>query len=139
VTRSEVRRSLALEWWRYLAAALAPLFVLNVLFGANGPGSSVLHMPLFIGGLASMFVSLHLFSRFKHKLIATQAALDTPNEPAAWIELARVRRLGLLGAALPAWIAALAVFSGLNAVALILLALSSVIICCLYRIPPQLG
>ena len=138
MTRSEVRRSLALEWWRYLAAALAPLFVLNLLFG-GGPGSSVLHMPLFIGGLASMFVSLRLFSQFKLKLIATQAALDTPNEPASWIELARVRRLGLLGAALPAWIAALAVLSGLNAVALILLALSSVLICCLYRIPPQLG
>jgi hypothetical protein len=138
VTRSEVRRSLALEWWRYLAAALVPLFVLNLLFG-GGPGSAVLHMPLFIGGLASMFVSLRLFSQFKLKLIATQAALDTPNEPAAWIELARVRRLGLLGAALPAWIAALAVLSGLNAVALILLALSSVVICSLYRIPPQLG
>jgi hypothetical protein len=138
VTRSEVRRSLALEWWRYLAAALVPLFVLNLLFG-GGPGSPMLHMPLFIGGLASMFVSLRLFSQFKLKLIATQAALDTPNEPAAWIELARVRRLGLLGAALPAWIAALAVLSGLNAVALILLALSSVVICSLYRIPPQLG
>ena len=138
MTRSEVRRSLALEWWRYLAAALAPLFVLNLLFG-GGSGSAVLHMPLFIGGLASMFVSLPLFSHYKRNLVATQAALDTPNEPAAWIELARVRRLGLLGAAIPAWIAALAVFSGLNAVALILLALSSVVIGCLYRIPQQLG
>lgn len=139
MTRSEVRRSLALEWWRYLAAAMAPLFVLNLLFGGSGTGSSVLHIPLFIGGLASMFVSLRLFSNYKRCLIATQAALDSPGEPAAWIELARVRRLGLLGAALPAWISALAVLSGLNAVALILLALSSLVICCLYRIPPQLG
>ena len=138
MTRSEVRRSLVLEWWRYLAAALAPVFVLHLLYG-GGAGSAVLHMPLFIGGLASMFVSLPLFSHYKRNLVATQAALDTPNEPAAWIELARVRRLGLLGAALPAWIAALAVFSGLNAVALILLALSSVVIGCLYRIPQQLG
>ena len=138
MTRSEVRRRLALEWWRFLAAALAPLFGLNLLFG-GGSGSAMLHMPLFIGGLASMFVSLRLFSRYKQKLVATQAALDTPAEPAAWIELARVRRLGLLGAALPAWVAALAVLTGLNAVALILLALSSVVIACLYRIPPQLG
>ncbi len=139
MTRSQVRRSLALEWWRFLATALAPLFVLNLLFGGADSGSPVLHMPLFIGGLASMFVSLPLFSNYKRNLVATQAALDTQAEPAAWIALARVRRLGLLGAAAPAWVAALAVLTGLNAVALILLALASVVICCLYRIPPQLG
>ncbi len=138
MTRSELRRRLGLQWWCYLAAALAPLLLLYLLF-AGGPGSALLHMPLFIGGLLSMFVSLPLFSHYKHNLVATQAALDTPNEPAAWSELARVRQRGLLGAALPAWIAALAVFSGLNAVALILLALSSVVICSLYRIPAQLG
>ena len=49
--------------------------------------------------------------------------------------------LPLIGAqrGLPAWIAAIALFSGLNAVALILLALSSVVLLCLYRIPRQLG
>ena len=49
------------------------------------------------------------------------------------------RRKAFLGAGLPAWIAAIALFSGLNAVALILLALSSVVLLCLYRIPRQLG
>ncbi|HSX70829.1 MAG TPA: MFS transporter, partial [Pseudomonas sp.] len=44
-----------------------------------------------------------------------------------------------LGACLPAWVAAIALFSGLNAVALMLMALSSVVLLSLYRIPRQLG
>ena len=139
MTRAQVRRRLALEWWRWLVFALAPLFFFNLLFGESRALGSVLEMPLFIAGLASMFISLPLFSAYKRGLIATEQALDGDGEGAAWLELARVRRKALLGAALPAWISALALFSGLNAVALILLALSSVVLLCLYRIPRQLG
>ena len=138
MTRGEVRRRLALEWWRQLAVTLAPLFVLNLLFGA-GQQTGLLTMPLFIAGLASMFVSLPLFSGYKRALVATGKALDSPAEHDAWLELTRVRRLALLGAALPAWIAALAVFAGLEAIPLILLALSSIVLLYLYRIPRQLG
>lgn len=138
MTRGEVRRRLALEWWRQLAVTLAPLFVLNLLFGADQQ-TGMLTMPLFIVGLASMFVSLPLFSAYKRALVATEKALDTPAEQAAWLELARVRRLALLGAALPAWIAAVAVFAGLEAIPLILLAISSIVLLYLYRIPRQLG
>ena len=136
--RSEVRRRLALQWWRQLALALAPLFVINLLFGADLQ-TGVLTMPVFIAGVASMFVSLPLFHRFKHGLIATEKALDTPDEPAAWVALARIRRLAFVGVALPAWIAALAVFAGLPALPLMLLALSSLVLLYLYRIPRQLG
>lgn len=139
MTRSQTRRTLALEWWCLLAAALIPLLLLDLLFDASDPGWPELHMPIFIVGLLSMFISLPMFSRYKHGLIATQRALDSADEPAAWSALAKIRRAGLLCAALPAWIAALAMFSGLHGVALILLALSSVVICYLYRIPPQLG
>jgi hypothetical protein len=138
VTRGEVRRRLALEWWRQLAVTLAPLFVLNLLFGADQQ-TGLLTMPLFIVGLASMFVSLPLFSAYKRALVATEKALDTPAEQAAWLELARVRRLAFLGAALPAWIAAIAVLAGLEAIPLILLAISSIVLLYLYRIPRQLG
>ncbi|MNG34436.1 hypothetical protein D3C84_1209140 [compost metagenome] len=86
-----------------------------------------------------MFVSLPLFSAFKRALVSTEKALDTPEEPAAWLELANRRRLAFLGAGLPAWIAAIAVFAGLEAIPLILLALSSVVLLYLYRIPRQLG
>jgi len=138
VTRGEVRRRLALEWWRQLAVTLVPLFVLNLLFGAEQK-TGLLTMPLFIAGLASMFVSLPLFSAYKRALVATEKALDTVDEHDAWLELARVRRLAFLGAALPAWIAAIAVFAGLEAIALILLAISSIVLLYLYRIPRQLG
>jgi hypothetical protein len=137
VTRGQVKRRLALAWWRQLGVALAPLLVFNLLFG--GGGTTVLTMPLFIAGLASMFVSLPLFTAYKHALIATGKALDSEAEPAAWLELDRVRLRALLGAALPAWIAALAVLAGLEAIPLALLALSSIVLHSLYRIPRQLA
>lgn len=136
--RNEVRRRLALAWWWQVLVTLAPLVLLNALFTAER-AVSLLAMPLFIAGLASMFVSLPLFHRFKHGLIATEKALDTPDEPAAWVALAGIRRLAFVGAALPAWIAALAVFAGLPALPLMLLALSSLVLLYLYRIPRQLG
>ncbi len=138
MTRNQVRRRLALAWWWQVLVTLAPLFVFNGLF-AEQVAHSVLAMPLFIAGLASMFVSLPLFHRYKHGLIATEKALDTPDEPAAWLALARIRRLAFIGAALPAGIAALAVFAGLPALPLMLLALSSLVLLYLYRIPRQLG
>jgi hypothetical protein len=138
VKRSEVRRRLALEWWRQLAVTLAPLFVLNLLFGSDQQ-TGLLTMPMFIAGLASMFVSLPLFSSYKRALIATEKSLDTPAEHDAWLELARVRRLGFLGAALPAWIAAIALFAGLEAIPLFLLAIASIVMLYIYRIPRQLG
>ncbi|WAJ38328.1 MFS transporter [Pseudomonas sp. GOM7] len=137
MTRAQVKRRLALAWWRQLAVAVLPVIILNALFGGGGP--ALLAMPLFIAGIASMFVSLPLFKAYKQALIGTDKALDSPEEPAAWLELDRVRLRALLGAALPAWIAALAVLAGLEAVPLVLLTFSSVVIHLLYRIPRQLG
>nr|WP_241197929.1 MFS transporter [Pseudomonas oleovorans] len=128
---------MALAWWRQVLVAVAPVLVLNLLFGDGRP--SVLAMPLFIAGMASMFLSLPLFHAYKRALITTGKALDSEAEPAAWLLLDRVRMRALLGAALPAWIAALAVLAGLEAVPLVLLTFSSVVIHLLYRIPRQLG
>lgn len=139
MTRADARRRLALEWWCWLGIALLPVLVLDLLFADSQLLGESLHMPLFIVGLVSMFVTLRLFPAYKRGLIATEAALGSEREESAWLELARARRHGLMGAALPGWFAALAVFSGLNAVALLLLALSSVVLLCLYRIPRQLG
>lgn len=139
MTRTEVRRRLAIEWWRQLGLTLAPLFVLGFLFRGQSPVLAMLELPLFIAGMASMFVTLPAFAAYKRALLATGQALGRAEEPGAWIELARRRRLGLLAAGLPAWIAALALFPGLHAVALFLLALSSVMLLCLYRIPRQLA
>ncbi|KGU84054.1 hypothetical protein [Pseudomonas mediterranea] len=139
MTRGQVRRRLSISWWKYLALALLPLFVINLVFGQGEAILPVLAMPLFIAGVASMFVSLRFFGAYKHALIATQNALDTPEEPQAWITLSARRRAAFLAAGLPAWIGALAVFVGLEAVPLMLLALSSAVLFYLYRLPRQLG
>lgn len=139
MTRDQVRGRLSVSWWKYLALALLPLFVINAVFGEGEAILPVLAMPLFIAGVASMFVSLRFFGPYKHALIATQKALDTPEEPQAWIDLAARRRAAFLVAGLPAWVGALAVFVGLEAVPLMLLALSTAVLFYLYRIPRQLG
>ena len=139
MTRGQVKRRLSVNWWQYLALALLPLFVINLVFGQAESLLPVLAMPFFIAGVASMFLSLRYFNGYKHALIATSKALDTPEEPAAWITLAARRRMALLIAAVPAWIGALAVFVGLEAVPLFLLVLSTLVLFYLYRIPRQLG
>jgi len=139
VTRSEVRRRLTFAWLQYLVVALAPLLVFAWAFGGREPLIPILAMPMFIAGVASMFLSLPRFGAYKHALIATQKSLNSDDEPGAWIELARIRRLGMLFGCLPAWVAALSVFVGLEAVPQVLLAISSVVLLYLYRIPRQLG
>ncbi|KPA91616.1 MULTISPECIES: hypothetical protein [Pseudomonas] len=139
MTRGQVKRRLAFGWYKQLLLTVLPLFVANWTFGQTEPVLPVLAMPLFIAGIASMFISLRFFGGYKHALIATEKALDTPEEPAAWITLANVRRKALVIAALPTWIGTLAVFVGLEAVPLILLVLSTVLLFYLYRIPRQLG
>nr|WP_249684475.1 MULTISPECIES: MFS transporter [Pseudomonas] len=128
-----------LAWWQYLAVALAPLLVFAWAFADLQALIPILAMPMFIAGVASMFLSLPRFGAYKHALIATQKSLNSDDEPGAWIELARIRRLGMLFGCLPAWVAALSVFVGLEAVPQVLLAISSVVLLYLYRIPRQLG
>ena len=139
MNRNNTRRRFALAWWWQLVLALAPLFVLSNTFDSSNAILPVLAMPFFVAGLTSMFVSLKPFGRYKHALIATGAARDTPEEPAAWIALADARRTAFLAAGLPAWIAALGVFFGLELVPLLLLVFSSVVLLYLYRIPRQLA
>jgi hypothetical protein len=139
VTRGQVRRRLTVSWWQYLAVALAPLLVLGWAFAESQDLIPVLAMPMFIAGVATMFLSLPRFHAYKHALIATEKALNSDAEPAAWIELAAVRRRGMLFACLPAWVSALSVFVGLETVPQILLVISSLVLLYLYRIPRQLG
>ena len=87
-----------------LALALLPLILVEFFLGELQPLPHGLAMPLFIAALLSMFVNLPLFGAYKRGLIATQKALDTAEEAAAWTRLAQVRRKALFGASLPAWI-----------------------------------
>ncbi len=63
MTRGQVRRRLSVSWWQYLALALLPLFVINAVFGQGEAILPVLAMPLFIAGVASMFVQPEVFWR----------------------------------------------------------------------------
>jgi len=139
VTRAEVKRRLALAWWQYLAVGLVPLPVMAWAFGGGEAMIPMLAMPLFIAGAATLFLTLPRFGAYKRALIATSKALGTEGEPAAWIELARVRRLAMTYACFPAWVAAVSVLVGLETVPQVLLALSTVVLLYLYRLPSQLG
>lgn len=139
MTRGQVKRRLALAWWQYLAVGLVPLPVMAWAFGGGDALIPVLAMPLFIAGAATMFLSLPRFGAYKRALIATSKALDSPEEPQAWIALAQARRMGMFFACFPAWVAALSVLVGLETVPQVLLAISTVVLLYLYRIPRQLG
>ncbi|UVE17288.1 MFS transporter [Pseudomonas sp. LS44] len=135
MSRDQQRRRLALEWWLFVALGLAP-WLLTWLFEAGAP--SPLAMPVFIAGLLAMFVSLPLFRRYKHALIATQKAFDSDAESSAWQTLGQVRRKALIGAVMPAWIAALGLLVGLEGLPKLLLVCASLVLLSLYRIPRQL-
>lgn len=137
MSRALWRQRLARGWWLHLLLALLPLILAGLLPFDFPRG--VLAMPLFLAGLLAMFPSLLLFRRYKLALIDTERALDSEAEDAAWQTLQAHRRRALLGAALPAWIAALGQFAGLEAIPQLLLALSSLVLLILYRIPRQLG
>ncbi len=139
MTRGQIRRRLSFSWWQQLVLTMLPLVLANVFFGKSEPLLPELAMPFFIVGMLSMFVTLRTFGPYKHGLINLQKALDTPLEPACWAELSGVRRRALLAAGLPTWIATLAVFVGLEGVPLLLLALSTLVLFYLYRIPRQVG
>lgn len=124
-------------WWLHLVLALGPLLAL-LLWGFEIDALAVLATPLYIASLVSMYFTLPLFRRYKLALIDAGKARDTAEEPAAWAELARTWRNGVLGASLPAWIGVLACFTDLSGVALILLGLTSLLILWLYRLPRQL-
>ncbi len=79
MTRSEVRQKLEMAWWRQLGLTLAPLLVVCLFFGSSEPLIPVLAIPLFIAGI--VFVSVKPFGAHKRALAATQAAIDTPEEP----------------------------------------------------------
>lgn len=136
---AQQRPRFARRWWGLLVLALLPLILLGAFGPEHAPLPDSLAMPLFIAALLSMFVGLPLFRRFKLALIATARALDTPAEDAAWAEFAMAQRNGLYGALLPAWIAALGSLADLHGVPVLLLALASVVIALLYRLPRQLG
>ncbi len=139
MNRATARRRLAWGWWWQVLLTLAPLLVLYQLFADLRSTPSMLALPLFILGCSSLFLSLAPFKRYLRALLATEKALNSDTEAQAWQVLGRTRQRSFIAASLPAWIAALAVLAGLETVPLLLLALASMVLLYLYRIPRQLG
>lgn len=138
MTRGQRRRRLSFSWWQQLLLTLLPLVLVTWFFGKSEPLLPELAMPLFIAGVASMFVTLRTFGPYKHGLINLQkpSILRKNQQPGmSW----RVR------VSVPCWrracprIATLAVFVGLEGVPLLLLVLSTLVLFYLYRIPRQVG
>jgi len=134
VNRLAARRQLARDGWLHTLLMVIPVLALG-----RAPALAIgWGLPLFAAGLASLFFSLRAFTAFKHALIATEQALDSPAEAGAWASLRRVRRRGLLIASLPAWFAAAGALLGMEPVARLLLVFGSLVLLVLYRIPRQL-
>jgi hypothetical protein len=138
VRHPQMRRRLVWRWWAWLVLCLAPLLVLGLAFKQPLSRVPELAMPLFIAGCLSLFITLKLFRGYKRVLFATRPSFDTDAEAAAWQALSKAQWRGLIGAALPAWIGALARCIGLDSLAAWLLVLASLVILLIYRLPRQL-
>lgn len=138
MNRTATRRQLALEGWRYLLFMVVPVLISSQLPQLAGRFGEPLALPLFLVGLATLFLNLPRFTAYKHALIATEKDLGSDAEASAWTALRAVRLRALRTAALPAWLAAIGAPLGLEPVAQGLLVSGSLVLLLLYRIPRQL-
>lgn len=90
---------------------------------------------LFILGLATLFLSLWRFRRYKAALIEADRLGEAPEAAEAWVTLHREQLLGLLNAKLPAWMGMLHYVCTSEVVPLTLLVLASMGVMLLYRPP----
>lgn len=138
MNRTATRCQLALEGWRYLLFMVVPVLISSQLPQLAGRFGEPLALPLFLVGLATLFLNLPRFTAYKHALIATEKDLGSDAEASAWAALRAVRLRALRTAALPAWLAAIGAPLGLEPVAQGLLVSGSLVLLLLYRIPRQL-
>ncbi|MFL9814439.1 hypothetical protein D7241_14375 [Stutzerimonas sp. VN223-3] len=138
MNRTAARRQLSRDGWLYLLFIVIPVLITSQLPELAGRLGERLALPLFVIGLATLFFNLPRFTAYKHALIATEKALSSDAEPAAWAALRAIRLRALRVAALPAWLAAIGAPLGLEPVAQLLLVCGSLALLVLYRVPRQL-
>jgi hypothetical protein len=138
VNRTAARRQLSRDGWLSLLLVIVPVLISRQLPELAGRFGESLALPLFIAGLATLFLNLPRFTAYKHALIATEKALGTRQEASDWMTLRAVRLRALWTAALPAWLAAIGAPLGLEPVAQLLLVCGSLVLLVLYRVPRQL-
>lgn len=138
MNRKAARRLLSGDGWVHLLLVVVPVFLTRQLPELAGRVGEHLALPLFVAGLAALFLNLPRFTAYKHALIATENAFGTDAESAAWVALRGTRLRALKIAALPAWLAAIGAPLGLEPVAQLLLVCGSLALLVLYRVPRQL-
>lgn len=138
MNRTAARRQLSRDGWLYLLFIVVPALITSQFPELAGRFGERLAMPLFVIGLASLFLNLPRFTAYKHALIATENAFGTDDESAAWAALRGTRLRALRIAALPSWLAAIGAPIGLEPVAELLLVCGSLALLVLYRVPRQL-
>nr|WP_272887237.1 hypothetical protein [Stutzerimonas stutzeri] len=126
------------DGWLYLLFIVIPVLITSQLPELAGRLGERLALPLFVIGLATLFLNLPRFTAYKHALIATEKVLSSDAEPTAWTVLRATRLRALRVAALPAWLAAIGAPFGLEPVAQLLLVCGSLALLVLYRVPRQL-
>ncbi|WP_304639483.1 MFS transporter [Pseudomonas sp.] len=122
--------------WRMqcIAALLLPIALVWVLGDWDGAWETGA-MPIFIGGLLSIFLSLWRFRPYKHALIEAEGMGQTEAAEEAWARLHHSQLLGLVTGKIPGWIGALHYVATGEMVPLVLLVLATQGILLLYRPP----
>ncbi len=138
MSRTAARRQLSCDGWLFLLLIILPALISRQLPELAGRFGESLALPLFIIGLAALFLNLPRFTAYKHALIAVEKELGTDGESSSWTTLRAVRLRALGIAALPAWLAAIGAPFGLEPVAQLLLVCGSLALLVLYRVPRQL-
>lgn len=123
--------------WRMQCAAslLLPIALVWLLGGDRQPAMDAAAVPVFIIGLASIFLSVWRFRHYKFALIEADKGDGSPADEQAWARLHHQQVLGLLNAKIPGWIGMLHYVVAGEIVPLILLVLASQGVMLLYRPP----
>lgn len=123
--------------WRMQCAAslLLPIALVWLLGDDRQPMMDNAAVPLFMLGLASIFLTVWRFRQYRFALIETDNSGDSSVTEQAWARLHHQQVLGLLNAKLPGWIGMLHYVVAGEIIPLILLVLASQGAMLLYRPP----
>ncbi|WP_150306006.1 hypothetical protein [Pseudomonas saliphila] len=123
--------------WRMQCAAslLLPIALVWLLGDDWQPVLDTAAVPIFMVGLASIFLTVWRFRQYRFALIEADNSSDSAATEQAWARLHHQQLLGLLNAKLPGWIGMLHYVAAGEIVPLVLLVLASQGAMLLYRPP----
>ena len=128
-------RILRTIWRMHTASALLiPLIIIVVMGDWNGVYEPAA-IPLFTLAMASLFLTLRCFRRYKRALIQAEGLGNDEGARSAWSVLHREQMLGLLAAELPGFIGVFHFFCTGEMIPLLLLVVVSLGVMLLYRPP----